>query len=132
MRNCDIKSSEIERVNTAYRVECLIVNFAGALWSFSKSTFHSQRFSRMRCCNTSKAVRLLLQGFVRLCERVSVEHLAESAMYRCLYGFLCYSGIQYNLGNSRSSSIREIPNENNFKMFISYYRLLLSVSYKRT
>ena len=41
---------------------------------------------------------------VRIWERGLVEHLAESALYLCLYGFLLILGTQYSLGRSISSS----------------------------
>ena len=40
-----------------------------------------------------------------------VEHFAEPAMKRCLYGSLCNFGIQYKEGKSASSSRVLIPKD---------------------
>ena len=40
-----------------------------------------------------------------------VEHFAEPAMKRCLYGTLCNFGIQYKEGKSASSSRVLIPKD---------------------
>ena len=56
---------------------------------------------------------------MRRMDRGLVEHLDETAMNLCLYGFLCIFGIQYMYGKSSSSSLVSIPNEVRTDLWLS-------------
>ena len=111
MRNSSVKS----RDSTDF---ILLTEWRDCAFRFSKS---SLKFFRIHIWLTPLLAYAVSQYFwrpsltavrirVRIWERGLVDHLAEPAIYLCLYGFLWSLGIQYSLGTSMPSSGTEIPN----------------------
>ena len=88
------------QVNLNYNYPKVLQNFLGS--TFDKFHYESKWHHSISLDHLSRCQNSCFDNGL-------VEHFAEPAMKRCLYGSLCNFGIKYKKGKSASSSRILIP-----------------------